>query len=91
MVTRSPSDNSGISDVWSLGTNAVTIGWDSNVYFVEEDYDGAYSVGFGDGIIGKKLEAGNVVTITYLQTKGAEANDAGQNDSAEKSLFLTEI
>jgi hypothetical protein len=87
VVTRSPSDNSGISDVWSIGTNAVTIGSDSNVYFVEEDYDGAYSVGFGDGIIGKKLEAGNVVTITYLQTKGAEANDAGQNDSAETPSF----
>ena len=57
------------------------------MYFVEEDYDGAYSVGFGDGIIGKKLEAGNVVTITYLQTKGAEANDAGQNDSAETPSF----
>ena len=87
VVTRSPSDNSGISDVWSIGTNAVTINGDSNVYFVEEDFDGAYSVGFGDGNIGKKLEAGNVVTVTYLQTKGAEPNDAGQTDTATTPSF----
>jgi len=86
-VTQSPSDNSGISDVWSLGTNAVTIDGDSLAYFVEEDYDGAYSIGFGDGVIGKKLEAGNVVTVTYLQTKGAEANDAGSTDTEETPSF----
>jgi len=89
-VTESPSSNSGITDVWTLGTNAVTIAGDSLAYFIEEDFDGAYSIGFGDGVIGKKLEAGNVVTVTYLQTKGAEANDAGSTDTTENPSFLYE-
>ena len=95
-VIRSVSDNSGISDIWVLGTNAVTIDSSTNAYFVEEDFDGSYTVSFGDGIIGKKLEAGNVVTVTYLQTKGAEANGAGETDSScsgrsstvSRSVFL---
>jgi hypothetical protein len=87
-VTKSPSSNSGITDVWTLGTNAVTINGESLAYFIEEDYDGAYSIGFGDGVIGKKLEAGNVVTVTYLQTKGAEANDAGSTDTTQNPSFL---
>ena len=86
-VIRSVSDNSGISDIWVLGTNAVTIDSSTNAYFVEEDFDGSYTVSFGDGIIGKKLEAGNVVTVTYLQTKGAEANGAGETDSESARSF----
>ena len=87
-VTKSFSDNTGLSDVWSIGTNAVVVDGSSNVYFVEEDYDGAYSLSFfGDGVIGKKLEAGNIVTVTYLQTKGAEANGAGSTDTEDTPAF----
>ena len=87
-VTKSFNDNTGLSDVWSIGTNAVVVDGSSNVYFVEEDYDGAYSLSFGDGVIGKKLEAGNIVTVTYLQTKGAEANGAGSTDTEDTPAFV---
>ena len=86
-VTKSATDNDGLSDIWTLGTNAVVIDSTTNAYFVEEDYDGSYSISFGDGVIGKKLSAGNLVTVTYLQTKGAEANGAGETDSEDTRAF----
>lgn len=48
----------------------------SAVYFVEEGSDGNYQIRFGDGVIGKQLEAGNVVIVDYLNTQGAAANNA---------------
>ena len=86
-VYNSTSDLSGVNDVWTVGTNAVSITGDTKAYFVEEDFDGAYSVVFGDDVIGTKLEAGNVVNISYLQTNGVEANNAGANDSETNRTF----
>ena len=86
-VYKSVSDLSGINDVWTLGTNAVSITGDTKTYFVEEDFDGAYSIVFGDDVIGTKLEAGNVVSVSYLQTNGVEANNAGANDLESSRSF----
>lgn len=56
-----------VSDILSLdGT--------SKVYFLEENTKGRYEIYFGDGILGKKLTAGNIVTVYYLVSNGASAN-----------------
>tara|TARA_B100000927_G_scaffold67159_1_gene52971 strand:- start:5812 stop:8001 length:2190 start_codon:yes stop_codon:yes gene_type:complete len=49
---------------------------DSKVYFVEEGADGLFQIRFGDGIIGNKLENGNIIIVDYLATKGTRANNA---------------
>ena len=44
------------------------------VCFLEENQFGQYQVYFGDGVVGKKLEAGNIVTIEYIISEGDAAN-----------------
>ena len=46
------------------------------MYFLQEGLDGKYEIYFGDNSFGKKLAAGNVVSIEYLVTDGIEANNA---------------
>jgi len=57
-------------------TTVIDINDTSNVYWVEEGQDGYYRLIFGDGIIGSVLSAGNVVSISYVASKGASANGA---------------
>jgi hypothetical protein len=47
---------------------------ESRIFFLQEGYDGLFEIQFGDNIIGKKLDTGNIVQIEYLVTKKGEAN-----------------
>jgi hypothetical protein len=38
----------------------------SNLYWTQENKNGLYSVYFGDGIIGDKLENGDIVSLSYI-------------------------
>lgn len=48
----------------------------SDSFFLEEHTDGRYEVYFGDGVVGKKLDDGNIVILTYVVTNSYEANGA---------------
>lgn len=50
------------------------IGPDSKVYFIQESLDGKYEIYFGNNIIGKSLQEGNIVILNYLSTNGSDAN-----------------
>ena len=39
---------------------------DSSVFWIELDYDGLYQIVFGDNILGKQLEYGNIITVEYF-------------------------
>lgn len=71
--------NRGSSDeaIFARVTNVVDVDGSSEVYFLQEGLDGKYQVYFGDNIFGKRLTAGNVVTMEYLVTDGAASNGAG--------------
>ena len=71
-----PNAASSNSDIYSLVSNIVNVSGTSEVYFLQEGLDGKYEVYFGDNSFGKKLAAGNVVSIEYLVTDGIEANNA---------------
>ena len=86
-VFTSVSDTTGVNDVWSEGNNYNTITSTTNAYFVEEDYDGVFSIYFGDGVTGRKLDAGNFITVSYLKTNGAVVNGIGVNDSPTNRVF----
>lgn len=62
-VYSSLTDTTGISDVWTLGTDYLTLTGDSTVYFLQEKDAGIYEVYFGDGVLGKEPTTGNVVSI----------------------------
>jgi hypothetical protein len=86
-VQKSNIDTSGLTDIWEESTNITSVSGESKVYFLEEGPDESYRIYFGDGVIGKKLSEGNLVTISFLESSGEEANDIGVNDSSESRVF----
>jgi len=48
----------------------------SEVYFVEEAYDGKYEIVFGSGSLGKSVVDGNIIIVEYLVCNGDETNGA---------------
>lgn len=69
-----------ITDIYTSVYNKIedplTLDNTSEVFFVQESLDGLYEIYFGNGVLGKKLNDGNVIGISYLVTDGNEANDA---------------
>ncbi len=47
---------------------------ESTIYFLEEVSDGNYRLRFGNGVIGKKLQVGEEILVSYLVTSGSAAN-----------------
>ena len=74
-IQNSVNDSTGILDIWSRATDVTSLNSDSYVYFLQESEDGRYEIYFGDGIVGKALENGNVVNVEYLATNGSLANN----------------
>ena len=54
--------------------NITDIDSTSEIFLVQEIKDETYEVVFGDGVFGKKLENGSVITIEYIVTNGEEGN-----------------
>lgn len=72
-----------VSDItlstYSLATDITGVTSTSKVYFLEQNPLGKYQIYFGDGIIGKQLSLGNIVTVTYLRSSGAVTNVSSTN------------
>lgn len=58
----------------------------SKVYFLRETFEGNTELLFGDGVFGASLQAGNIVTVDYLVTNGAAANDIKRGFSAQTNI-----
>ena len=86
-VFESSSDSTGIEDVWTNADSLISLTPTSKVYFIQEDFDGVYSVGFGDDVLGQKLTAGNVISISYVKSNGLNANDVGKNETTSYRPF----
>jgi hypothetical protein len=76
VVVQESSSNSSYT-VFNLASNYLQLDGTSSVYFLQEALNGNYQIYFGDGIIGKKLTDGNIVSVSYLSTEGTSA--AGAN------------
>lgn len=61
-------------ETYTLADNAVSVTGDSKVFYLEENRNNLFQIYFGDDIIGKKLENGNIVIVSYIITSGAPAN-----------------
>lgn len=55
--------------------NIVSLTETTRTFFVEENANGLVEVRFGDNVLGKKLTTGNIVTLDYLVSGGAGANN----------------
>lgn len=58
--------------------NILKIDGNSEIYLLQEIQDEKYQIIFGDGIFGKKLENGTIITVSYIITDGAEGNGASE-------------
>ena len=68
--------NSSVFSDYTQANNVLDIGANDEVYFISEIEDEKYEVFFGDGVLGKKLENNNVVSISYIVTNGTKTNGA---------------
>ena len=57
-------------------TNIVDVQANSQVYFIQENEDGKYELLFGDGILGKAVDNGNIIIVDYRVVNGSVTNGA---------------
>jgi len=69
------SANSSVT-TYTLASDLINVTGDSTVYFLDENIDGRYELTFGDNVLGKQLNDGNVVNIDYRVCNGVDARGA---------------
>ena len=74
---KGPSDTTSGTE-YTQFNNIIGINDNSDVYFIQEIKDEQYELLFGDGILGKKLESGSVITATYIIGNGSESNGVSE-------------
>ena len=75
-VTVQNSYTNTATQIFTLATDYLSLDGNSPVYFLQESLTGTYQIYFGDGIIGKLLSNGNVITISYIVTRGSASYGA---------------
>jgi len=68
----------GLGQEYNLINNITNITGSSYVYLIQEIQDEKYELLFGDGLIGKKLETGEIITVNYLVTSGKDGNGSSR-------------
>jgi hypothetical protein len=61
-------------ETFELATDSTSVISSAPVYYLEENRLGKYQISFGDDILGKALENGNIVIVSYVVTSGNPAN-----------------
>jgi hypothetical protein len=86
-ILKDISDTTGIQFEWLLCKSITEVDETSRVFFINETPNNQYSIQFGDGIFGKKIEYGNVILFELLLTTGSLGNNIGINDTVNYSSF----
>ena len=71
-----------------MADNIFDVDSSSEIFLIQEIQDEKYEILFGDGIFGKKLSDGDVITVTYIVTNGVDGN--GASNFAFAGAFLDE-
>lgn len=74
-VTVQQSASNTYTTEYTLANDITEISSTTPVYYIEENDQLNYSIQFGDGVLGKKPDNGNIVIVTYLETMGAVSNN----------------
>ena len=73
-VINSATDST--TTTYTKATDITQLTKDSTVYFLQEIEGGKFEVYFGDGVVSKAIEDGNIVSLNYVVTNKSEANGA---------------
>jgi len=76
IVQNSPVDLT--QTTFTFATDATEVTANSAVYYLDEVNGGKYQIYFGDNILGRSLSDSNQVILSYLRSKGADANKTNQ-------------
>ena len=77
VYVKGPTDI-GLGRKYSMVDNILNIDKNSEIYLAQEVQDEKYEIMFGDGLFGRKLESGTVITAKYLVTDGEDGNGPSQ-------------
>lgn len=80
-VQKSQGDTEGQNDKWYRAQDLNKLESTSKVFFVQSGKTGFWEIYFGDGIIGKQIENGNLVRVRYLVTNGSAGNGIGFDET----------
>jgi hypothetical protein len=75
VIVQQSTSNSA-SQVFTLVDDYLSLDGTTPAFFLQEGSNGYYQIYFGDGILGKALVDGNVVSVSYIITSGTAATDA---------------
>lgn len=88
---------STVEDEYTKKNSIVGVTSSDKIFFVEEVQDQKYEIIFGDNVIGRQLENGEIVRIRYVITNGSLANNIsnfnfigtvlGQNPSVSDTIL----
>lgn len=67
-------NDSGLGREYYKANNILNLRDTSEIYLLQEVQDQKYEILFGDGIFGKKLSNGTVITVKYIVTDGEDGN-----------------
>jgi len=75
-VSVRESSSNNFYNIHTHAKDYLTLSGSSLVYFLQENVKGFYEVSFGNGVLGKKLTNGNIVTLSYVVTNGSASTAA---------------
>lgn len=75
VVTVQESSSNTYTTEYRLADDLTEIKANSRIYFIEEDDQLYYTIYFGDNILGKRPDDGNIIIVTYLDTLGSVSNN----------------
>lgn len=67
-------NETGRGKEYKVVNNIIDVDSTSEIFLLQEIKDETYEIIFGDGVFGKKLENGSVITIEYIVTNGEDGN-----------------
>ena len=64
------------SETFTVANDTLDVTSTSKIFYLEERTDGYYQIVFGDGILGKQLDVGNIVIVDYIVCNATLGNGA---------------
>ncbi len=86
-VQLSITDVTGADEPWQKFDNLIDVGEDDAAYQLQEVEGGFFELIFGDGIVGRAVDNGNVILVDWLSGNSDAPNGAGINDVPESRAF----
>jgi hypothetical protein len=95
-VTVQENAQTSTSETFIESSSVFNIDGTSSVYFIKENDNQLHEIEFGNGVIGKQLTPGNVVTVQYFVCNGDAPNGARTFNytgslATQNQVFVTTI